>query len=493
MKKMFKLFMCAAVIAVGFTACSETEVIPGPNGGGDDTQSGLLTINFTQPTTYAADGNAIASENAVRDVTILVYNSQGICKVDTTIAVGSLTDLTNNAYKAANIRVPLGVHSVYAGINLTTGDANKMMGVLASSTVSKVPGVLNGGTYGYLNFVNLGTATAPDFNEIKKLYAPNAFPMFSVEEKMFDIQPTLPSGEIPAANKISISLERMVAKVTVRKGTEFDKANKSDNFHAAGATFSDAGVTWTIGQLNGKIYPYGKANNGHDPNYDNAPASLKGTDGEKYRNENFVNNFVTKGKTDYKDWTWDQDALAIDDNSVVVGTRKPKYAPENNSKLTSPRLGESTFSAIRVKFAPDKVLEFKNGDTAPKEVATYVPNLGKDDTYYVVSSDYIYYFSSESDAKLFRDFLVGQNPNKPVKLKTYYGQYCFYHLMMGKGETKRNNYYDITLNKFTGLGTPTGEIDEDDVDKTVDDTGLLDVTIDIKAWTVVNEDYPLEN
>jgi hypothetical protein len=481
MKKMFKLFMCAAVVAAGFTACSE-EVNPiGPEPGGT-TETGLLRINLQNPTTYADDpDNAIPSESKVNNVTIFVFDLSGVCKVDTVVDMSSVASASDNTYKDININVPLGRHYVYAGVNLTTDGANKMRATVHS---------------GIKNFVNLGALNQPALAEIDSLYAPNKFPMFSADRKDVSIQPTLPTGDIPDANKITINLDRMVAKITVHKNANF----KDDNLKAAGAIFSSTDLSWDLGNLNAKIYPYGKAIiTKDDPNFDfgdrslpTYPNILQSTDGKKYRAENFTNAFNTITAGDWKGF-----AAKVNDNGTAVKDRDAKYAPENNS--FSKRKGESTFTVIKVKFAPDVVVEFPAGATAPKQVQGYTPNLNAKVKYFVLRGDgQIFYFdgtNGSDDADRFKAYLETQG-HTGVTVTPYNDQYCFYRLLMGKekddkGNVWRNYFYEIRLNKINGLGTPTGELPEEEVDETADNKGLLDVTIDINKWVFVDTDEDL--
>jgi hypothetical protein len=391
--------------------------------------------------------------------------------VDTTIALQALTVVgtaKENKYKAANINVPLGNHNVYAGINLT-GTMKSTLGVK--------------GTFdGVSKFVWFGTdENTPTVGGISVLYAANEFPMFASEVQSLKIVPQ-PDGQADAENKVTIPIDRMVAKVTVRKGTSFVTGNNS--LKAAGATFSDA-AKWALGNLNGKTYPYGKANfgkanYGQDPNYDYA-GKLNETAGKTYRTQNFVNDFNTS-TPGVAAWTgFDTD---VDANATAVLLRKVKYAPANNSKQG--RLGESTYAAIQVKFAPDKTFTYSAGDAAPKEVAGYNPSLAGSVTYYVVEAGgSVYYFAGAADAAAYATAVTSS-------VKTYYGQYCFYHIMLGKGTTERNQFYALTLNSITGLGTPTGEIDDEDVDNTADDRAILDVTLAINPWVLNESDEILE-
>jgi hypothetical protein len=468
MKKMFKLFMCAAVIAAGFTACSE-EVIPIPEPPIEgEAQTGLLTINFmdSAPVTRASgdeDINSTDAERKVRDVTILVFNTQGKCVVDTTIVLANLTPNTvgsTNSYKAANINVPLGNHNVYAGINLTTTMKTELGGKGTFDGVSK--------------FVWFGTdASTPTVDGIKVLCKADEFPMFSSDVvQPIKIEPQ-PEGTTTAVNTVTVPLDRMVAKVSVRKGAAFS----GNNLKAAGATFSDA-AKWALGNLNGKIYPYGKANYGkanygQDPNYDHT-GKLSDPAGKAYCAANFVNDFMTSTNPGVTAWTGF--TMAVDENATAVLSRKVQYAPENNSKQK--RLGESTFVAIQVKFAPDKVYTYAVTDPAPKEISPYTPSLTGEVTYYVVeAAGSVYYFNANADATAYATAVSSS-------VKTYYKQYCFYHLLLGKGTTDRNQYYLLTLNSITGLGTPTGEIGDEDVDNTADDKALLDVTLTVNEWVV---------
>jgi hypothetical protein len=473
MKKMFKLFMCAAVVAAGFTACSE-EVNPiGPESGGT-TETGVLTVKFANPTTYADEEKAIPFESNVKDVTILAFNSAGACKVNTTIDKDKLTPDGNGGYKAT-IEVPVEQLNVFAGINLKSGTINAMIATLETQ-------------YGFDKAINLGTVTEPSLAAIRELSAPNAFAMFSDNFKHVNVDPN-------TSNPVSLSLDRMVAKITVRKKSTFDDA---DNYKADGAIFAApntlADVTWAMGNLNGKIYPYAKANeeNGQDPNYDNKGQDLKIPTGGvvDYVKENFINEFKTPNDN-YG--AWDTDSfVVVDASDKVVNERRAKYAPENNS--LKKRKGESTFTAIKAKFAPEKTYTFDaSSNTVPQEVASYTPNLGQNLPYYVVRASKTYYFADKPQADAYVTFLTGAGQS--AKVETYLGQYCFYHVFMIVNDvrvTNRNNYYDLTLNKFNGLGTPTGEIDEEDVDDIDNAKASLDVTISVKDWTWIEGDSDLE-
>ncbi|MDR1202552.1 MAG: Mfa1 family fimbria major subunit [Tannerellaceae bacterium] len=473
MKKMFKLFMCAAVVAAGFTACSE-EVTPIPGPDVNPTETGLLTINFKNPTTYATD-NGTPGEGKLRDVTVFVFNSSGVCEIDTLITLAQL-EATNPGdqtpgiqHKAVNINVKTGFHTVYAGINLTSGDATKMREILRSAN-------------GFNQVVYLGTTDAqpkftPNITEIQKLYVDNEFPMFSADVQSLIIK-SVPVGAANP-NQVIIPLDRMVAKITVRRGADF---SNPINLTVDGATFSATDLSWDLGNLNGKIYPYGRANNNtNDPNYDDAPASLTNQEGLDYRAANFVTTFGTKGSSVVGFTT------SVNDNDVIINNRNARYAPENNS-LTG-RGHESTYASIKAKFAPTKVYTYTSGDPEPKEATGSAPTLSGSETFYVVAYTQTYYFRDPNQANEYKNFLLPKDQS--ITVKEYKNQFCFYPLFMGTGETKRNYYYDITLNKFTGLGDPTGELDEEEGNQTVDKKGLLDVTININPWTIVEEEHPL--
>jgi hypothetical protein len=468
MKKMFKLFMCAAVITAAFTACSE-EVTPIPGGGEGGTERGLLTINFKNPTTYADDNKAKSTECTVKNVTIFLFNSAGECKVNKTLAQAALLPGgAANEYKA-QIEVPLGLHTVFAGVNLTSGAAEKMLETLGTS-------------YGFDKFVNLGGVDTPDLAAIKELSADDAFTMFSDNAKTINIVTTPASAQNP--NVVDLSLNRMVAKVTARKSATFD--TDQANLQADGATFKKTDVKWTVGNLNAKIYPYGNANNGNrqDPNYDFVGA-LKGSD---YMSKNFVNDFKTDGPV-YTAWNVASFA-SVDADDATIDARISKYVPENNS--LQKRKGESSFMVVKAKFAPDKTYTFdKTTDSAPKEVASSGGSLDANLDYYVVRYTQTFYFTDKDQAADYVTYLTTNQGQQGIKMETFYGQYCFYQIFMGGNITTRNTFYDITLNKFTGLGNPKGEIDEGDVDQTGDNKAQLDVTIKINPWTVVSEDHPL--
>jgi hypothetical protein len=217
MKKMFKLLMCAAIVAAGFTACSEevTPIIPddtpvdGPNKVKDGTPT-HASFSFSVPQANTKGLSLDASENTtITEFRVLIFdNATGALEVDTARTIAS-TDTV--------ITIPLisGTKKIFVFANGGLGTA------VSLTTPAKAA------TFNNLSQLNdeylLGTGTAPYTNlpNMHALYTGGKFFYSStVLEAVQPVQPSIPADESKLAtnaNRFYIQVDRPVAKLGVRQ------------------------------------------------------------------------------------------------------------------------------------------------------------------------------------------------------------------------------------------------------------------------------------
>lgn len=485
MKKVFNFFMCAAIMAAGFVGCSNEEIDPNKQQGD---LSGILTIRFTEPESYASDDNALDSETKVQTLDIWVYQSGQLIHTVPTVINPSFN--ANNEHSVTIKGLPLGNVTVYAGLNLTTAMRSK----LGTDIV--------------------GTGSAVDLENlagIQRLYKSNEFPMFNVETKIINLKHWDGQGNNP--NLLTIGVERMVAKVYLQQqngGVDITAGESTSNAYFD-ITADDAtkGLGFLMGQMNRWIYPFAGAVDWithTDPNWSAATIDAA------YHAANFVNEFSVNPQNVVTGETWSAvSSYKADPKFGTTPAPTVRYTPENTTKST--QKGESTYAAIRTRFCPKTIYEYTQNHPTVKETvaAADFAKAGFEDLYVVVYGPNVYYFAGAAGLSAAQAFVDDLNtaagwPNSypqgapaPYRYDWYKNQYCYYYVFLdgnknyGPYQTIRNNLYQITINNLNSLGRPTPEIDEKEWENPIDGKSDLDVTIDIVKWNVVKKEVDLNH
>jgi len=450
MKKMFKLFMCTAIVVASFTACSDTIDTGGGENGSDLEKATLtLTIGNAPESRAIVDDNATSNELKVSNAYIFVFNQNGSWAADTMVTIPGTFEDGDNKYKVTFHGAPVGDKIVYAGLNLDNTMRNKI----------RTNGV---GTNGVWTYQLSG----------QNVFSPGngGFPMFS--EKA--VAKTIVKG---GPNIVDTYVKRFVAKTTIRTTADF-VAGTNNAREASGATYS-ADLKFAIGQANTKIFPLPQANN-VDPNWD----------GGAYLGD-FENEFKGRGEAYPTDWDLTK-YVDVDPFATDIADRTPKYFLENTHK--SPRRGEITYVSIEAIFTPQRVAtSFNEADKQP--VTVEYTQAKAPATLYVVNADgSVYYYEDDTEAGKHIAFLnAGKQPTDPdyKAYKTYNDGKCFYDVYLDSKldksfQAERNDYYDVTVNNINVLGRPYPEIDPGTEEEIIGQTESITVNINVRKWTVVN-------
>lgn len=448
MKTKFKYFMMAAVIAAGFTSCSDSD----DEGGGAEGQGKptSMTIKFSAPaSSYAdADENAIPAETALGRAAVFVYSTSGAYQTHKVLGKDDFDfDSTNQVYNAqTTVDATTGEKLIYVGINLPEGmiDAIKSGGVYAEYVLSN-PNLLY-------------SAMAADGKS-------GGFAMFNEKIEKETLE------EDASQNVFTINVKRMAAKVTVQETADLVKTGVSR------VTIGD--LDFCMGLLNTKIFPMQKLNGSTviDPNY--TPTNTPAANEQPSYYQDFVNEF----RATPDDPIITSAYLPVDLSTTAVGSRNVKYAPENTSERHY--RGESTFASVRAKFTPEKIASYdKENNKLTEDDNTAQPT----DIYLIVTEGgEHFYFTDEEQAEDYAASIGGGT-------KYHYKDcYCYYTVFLNKGgsnDVLRNDYYAVSITAINSIGYSEPEVV--DPGRPISKDTQITVNVTVEPWNLVNDPQVLE-
>ncbi|MDR2496720.1 MAG: Mfa1 family fimbria major subunit [Tannerellaceae bacterium] len=454
MKKVFKFFMAASAITIVLTSCSQNEfpvngdITPEP----ETSELATLTVNFSGgPATRAiTDNNANADELKATSATIFVFNAQNSYQTDTTVSLPGPYS-TPTGY-AVTFNVPTGnAKRVYVGLNFTTPlrDSVRLNGLAALTySIADQEGL----------FYASGNGNTPTFNGNL---------MFNDSTVIADIK--------PGQNTVNVNVERMASKITVKKQGELQQ---NTSITVSNATFDISTLEFAMGNKNTKILPMKEQTMTIDPNWKSDSVAVYQSD--------FQNEFSMRG-VNFAQWDLGQ-FKRVDDLNTPITARQVKYALENTHE--KPRPGEVTYVTIKVKFDP-QVIATSFDDATKKPITVPSASVSKKDTLHVVidNNTYYYYTARDTAAKhvlYLRQFL------QDADYSTYYGQYCFYNVFLNSNplgkeyQTRRNEFYDVGLEKISRLGRPYSELNPGESNQIIGATSSITVNISVNPWSLVD-------
>lgn len=443
MKKNFKYAALAAfAFTLALSSCSNGDENSSDPAKGTPT---TFTLALTFPKTYAVDDNASTAESMVKNIDVFILNTvDGSTVTYKRIPANQWTLSDGNKYTKAEIETTIGAKKIYVGINLP--DAIRNM-ISANGLVG-------------LNETKIHAITTAGLTD-----ATNGFAMFSTlgVEKVLLKEADVVSSDATKDNKISVTVERMVAKVGVVK------AATVTNVGDGTGTVDLSTLMYTLGNTNTKTFAlqYKVSDVVIDPNYTGYPASYNDTDWEGL--ETTTANYV-----------------AVDANGTANSALAAKYGAENTADVALK--GSNTYAAIKVQFLPAM---YSNADGTDRDGT----NGNTDDNFWTVTlgNGTRKFFDVEVDASM---YTTAQTANAPTKEKYVYG-ICYYSMYLGKDNGYnfiRNNFYKATIKEIKGLGNyKPGIVDPSKPgDPVAKDAALIEMTVEVAPWNMINEDWVLE-
>lgn len=437
-KQKFKYATLAAALLLGFSGCSNDD---NPTPVIEQGTSTTFSLSVSQPTTYAADANATASESEVKTVDVYIYDaSNGFIKrehlsISDFDADGSI-DNKYNLKQGKAITTTTGAKRIYVGVNLPA--------TLASAIDGSDPATV--------------AQTIAAAAELKD--PDNGFAMFSRQVQT----PDLVAADAPdytTKNTVTVSVARLLAKVAVVKGTDPSVAAGT----LIGGTISD--LEFAVSNVNKKFFSYPSATF-LDPNHTspwNVLADFYGAANADYKS-------VNANGTSIKDATTDA---------------KVVYATENTS--AGDLEAEHTYVSVRGTFVPSSIVKLNSaGDGASGLTADAAISAGT--TFYsVTASSQRVFFSNQTDANAYASA-------NTTDVATYTNGLTYYKAFLNPspagGERKydvlRNTAYKVTISRINGLGEPA---DVTTPGTTITDATTMLVNVDVEPWTVVEQNSEL--
>ncbi len=482
MRKTFKFFMCAAIMAVGFVGCSSEDVnpTPDPNGGGDVTveegKPTFATFSFNVlngPESKASmvdDTNEPANVNSIRLLIFKTGNST-VCETNTAYKSGD-TNWDNT--KSATVKLTSGTKKIFVIAN-----AEEQTNIKAA-----------------LDAISVNTTTLAEF--YSKIYelGGNSVSQFSITEisdktnglimsNPVDItcQKTLASGitedqsrtgSSDATNSFTFYIQRAVAKGKV-------SYNNATTLNTTDGMGKLTGLTYGIHNVNRSVYLFQQFATDNVDSYINDITKYVLPRAPYYNQMDGWSEADLKDKTKYLPYYYT--AYDYEGNGSLTlyekgnSSAKTVYFTENTNNVT--RVGNSTFALISSTFLPgaNKVVKSFDYDEVNKKFinVTYEPTAattGKD----------LYKTTQAAEGlaqnSLFTDITLAYKaayciqhqinpsgtpptPSNEEYIMKYTNGKCYYRLNIGKGNTadnsieygvKRNYNYQANITKFAGIG-----------------------------------------
>ncbi len=434
--KTTKFFAAAFAVAAILASCSKEESGKNPANGGQETYIGVA---LTFPKTKANDTSVSkAWEDEVTEAGIYVVNPNGT--VD-----GAVLPVNASGVAQGTLKTTTGTKDIYVIANPTQAIKDKIAAVRGAAFGA------NGGGYVITDFVTSGTSMVMSGSRLGETLV-------------------LQTMDEATAAPLAFNIYRNVAQVVV---------NTNKNWAAAsvtGGAITDLKFCLESKALDSYLVPQGAIGSYYtmfNPWADNAA---------------YYANFSTLNKVDYVTVSAQGDASV--DHSYLNAVNS-FYCFEN--RIASKHVGNTTAARIRGIFTP----------AANTVVTAYVPatktrtlgTIAAGTDFYVKKSDNSYWSQAAYDAAV--DGVTGDM----VAANFYYykGGYAHYRIWVQNAsnvvEANRNNFYELTIDKITGPGTPGDPTDpeypdpnfpdptdpEEDPDP-IDQTTFISFTVTVQPW-----------
>ncbi|MDH6305654.1 hypothetical protein M2459_002590 [Parabacteroides sp. PF5-5] len=362
MKKTFKFFMMAAIVAAGFTACSSEEVTPDPKNPIDNTEevegketyatfalSSLDSRAYTMQQSPAVDTDD--SKIDPSNVVLLIYKSTGVLEkkvfMNDTKATVLLTAGKKKIYAIANYKgmttAPNDIVSVI-GTDDNTGYkvGESMMSDLMSLTFDA--NQANQASFGFAKLhERSGSFGLPASNDNSLEY-----------NLVADVASDTAAGGTPSntnestTNTFNIQLYFMLAKANLYLGNSVLHAGDVDNPGISN-------IQYTIRNM---------------ARYTNIIRKGSGQAVQSY----YYNRVWSSGTPQQSDFDSDIDySTAIDKTAATTVPTQYFYLPENNHNYLLE--GQSSFFAIKAVFKPNNVIKDVTYNVASASLKTEVDQL----------------------------------------------------------------------------------------------------------------------
>lgn len=469
MKRKFKyvsVLACAALVA-GLTSCSKDDVGENNGTGNGTVIAGLptkleLALNMSE-TRADAPGKTlegVEEENKIGEISLWIYDANDPIGNKATVVHTSDFTAEANGAKKIDIETTSGNKVIFVGVNLP----ESIKGSITSAGRDGIDRVI------YQVPVN-------GLSEVQ-INGKNHFAMFTKNKATCTLIPqddlTQPT---PAENKITVQVERLVAKIAVAKNNpvQTDAVTATGKL---GGSFDTDNMEYSVKQINRYSYVTRQST---DPNYggfmygwDYATQTQTGPfpDAE-YGLEAFSNELGYKAVTEV---TSTNNTEAYWNQSV-----NRFYTPENLEEIG--RLGSNTYAVIKVKYTP----QAGKVTGTPAKAGDFVTLI---DAAHNTTEFYATVAEAEA-AKAAKVAGPGVSAPDGWEVSGLYEEgYNYYRVYLIKSSgynVSRNTFYRVRVNSITDLGrwrdTNPGPGGPEEPGKPIEENDTkMDVTIEVLPW-----------
>ncbi|MFV0554387.1 MAG: Mfa1 family fimbria major subunit [Mangrovibacterium sp.] len=438
MKKFFNLSLIALLAAsMSLSSCNDDS---NDNVEIDSNEPAYLSLSISMPKGMAQESMAVktatatAGESAINSIDVLIYSQYGTFK-----SHNRFTEFTKNTD---------GTYTIPTAIQSTVGEKIILVGAnLAESVITSVENK------------SLSEFIASEHTFARaNIKVANGLPMFSKATTTTTLLKDV-------NNVVNVSIERMVAKITVEKATDMTN-----------------GITdGTLGDLQFALQNFNTVQH-LLPHSD--VAGVYSQDPNWALDDYAAGEFSAVASTDY---------VAVQEKQTDVTALTGIYATENTSE--GKRKKEITYATVRATFIPKQIITYD----ATSEAYSLVDNAETSaKTFYLVvepTHGQVYTYDNAVASALVNDF--------SGTMLTYTGGYCYWYLWLNKDSSQgserwdivRNNFQRCTINGITTIGRPKEVVDDQvELERTPEDDASIEVSINVLDWnTPIEDGYVLGN
>ena len=498
------LFLSALMMGAVLAGCSsDNDVMNNEENKSAAKGDSYIAVNIVNPgvgSRAADDANGTPEENEVKSALFVFFNDNGgfVQAADVPASDFSWEDGTDPASKISNAVIVLERPTTYPTqvVALLNTDLNaKSVDGMSLSAIQDV----------YGDYID----TANGFAMSNSVYNDGAKDVVATQLTDANIQS---NKELAKENPVIISVERVLAKVSVNQSSNLTVEGKEVKLNGADVTLVPEIVGYQIVQTNPESYLL--------KNIDGINATWNWSDAANFRSY-WANSWVPQAYTFYSY------------KEVVEGSTNLAYCHENTSGAET---ATTLLVAAKIKAEgedAETIIKYKGMYYTEKGLNTYI-NSQLSECYYTVdaytdeqgqtvtkSNDWSSYLkvqaSTEADAKPWAvEIVLDDQPATAKEVEVAAAQAIINGLDKGMQWTDgdayfyvpikhnvagqdlegvvRNHFYQLSVNSISGLGTPVYDPSEkiEFFEKPTDEEYYIAAKIQILKWNMVSQDVALE-
>ncbi len=454
--KMNKFLIAALTATVLFSSCSKQE--EGGGATGKDTYMGI-SISIPAP---KAQTDAVTKdwEKKINSLAVYILDANGTLHYDDNLAF--VSDGSGGYKGTAAIKTTTGSKTIYVVANPTAAIKAKIATLRAAAFGTNGLGFAEG------EYV---VSTGAEASKYIVMTGSSAYSLTEVRDA---------TQAVADANLVPVVIERNVAQVVVNFKQGFSNVADVLGGVVANAQFApeakaqNAFLAAQAGNLTlfGQIALF--------------PVPALGDDSNVY-----FDNFSGVGT--YQPVSTSTGAVAD------LKTAASFYCLENNiigstGGVNNKRAGNTTQARIKLQYTPATVVNSFVAATGVRTTAAGVANAN----FYIYKLDNSYWNQTAYDAAI----ASGQAAFAADKFSAVYENgWCFYKIYVqnaaGTIQTLRNNFYELTINKISGPGSPYDPADEDPQDPEdptdpIEENSYLSISVTIRPWDLQSSTHILQ-